>query len=388
MSVLVTNASNAKGIVITRSLGKQKIEVINTDSEKFSACFFSRYSKGKLLTPSALLSPDNYIDSILNYVRNNDVNLLMPVNSMETLLISKNKEKFTPYTNVPFEDFHKMNKLHDKEKLAKIADELNIPIPKTYSITNLDDIEKISLNINYPVVIKLKNATSSLGVSYAYSQNEFISKFKDTISTFNLNSSEYPIVQEYISGDGYGVSVLMNHGELRALFTHKRLREYPITGGPSTLRESVRHPAMENIAVKLLKHFEWHGLAMVEFKLNKYTNMPVLIEVNPRFWGSINQAITSGVDFPVLLYKMVIDGDIEPVLNYKTGVKTRFLMNDSRALLSQIKSSRDSCPLLLEALKIGIINDDVISFKDPLPALLFTYSNVKQSLSRGIKRGF
>lgn len=387
MTVLVTSASGAKGLVVTRSLGKENIDVVTTDSEKYSAAFFSRYSKEHFLTPSASVSPDNYVESILAYVQNNDIDLLMPVNSIETLLICKNKNKFLPHTILPFEDYNKMTKLHDKGELAKVADELNMPIPKTYNFTCFEEIERCSFNLDYPVVIKLKNATSSVGISYAYSQRELLSKYKETILKFNLHPMNYPIVQEYISGDGYGVSVLMNHGELRAIFTHKRLREYPLTGGPSTLRESVRHPEMEEIAVKLLKHFEWHGVAMVEFKLNKYTNKPVLLEVNPRFWGSINQAIASGVNFPVLLYEMATEGDIKPVLNYKTGVKTRFFMNECRALFTQIRHSSNQHPSLVETLKMGRMNDDVISFNDPLPTLLFTYTNMKQSLGRSKKHG-
>jgi len=186
------------------------------------------------------------------------------------------------------------------------------------------EIRNIAGKVAYPVVIKPRDSTSSRGVQYAHSEEELIRIYRRFIKSYD-NSA---LIQEYIPGDGYGVSVLFNQGELRALFTHRRLREYPITGGPSTLRESVRHPEMERIAVKLLEYMEWHGVAMVEFKLDKRTNRPVLIEVNPRFWGSINQAIASGVNFPYLLYKMATEGDIEPVLKYKLGVKTRLLKRD------------------------------------------------------------
>jgi predicted ATP-grasp superfamily ATP-dependent carboligase len=287
---------------------------------------------------------------------------------------------FAQHTILPFEDYSKMIKLHDKGKLSEVAEELNIPIPKTYNITSFEEIEKVSHKLDFPVVIKLKNSTSSKGIEYVYSQKEFISKYKETVSKLKLDLVDYPLVQEYIPGEGYGVSLLMNHGDLRAIFTHRRLREYPITGGPSTLRESVRHPEMEKIAIKLMKYFDWHGVAMVEFKLNRYTNKPVLIEVNPRFWGSLNQAIYSGVDFPFLLYKMAIEGDVKPVLEYKVGVKTRILMNDFRSILSQLKYSNNRTQTIKETLKTGGIHDDIISYADPLPSILFTYTNIKKSL--------
>lgn len=378
MSVLVTSASAAKGLVITRSLGKKNIDVINTDSERFSAAFFSKYSKGHFLSPSPSDSPDDFIRVILDYIKKNKIDVLFPVNSDETLLISKHKNRFTPYTLVPFEDYTKMIKLHDKGELVKVAEELNIPIPKTYIITKFKDIEKSAKSFTYPVVIKLKNSTSSVGIKYAISQEEFISQYKETIFKFSLEPLNYPLIQEYIPGAGYGVSLLMNHGELRALFTHKRLREYPITGGPSTLRESVRHPEMERIAIKLMKHFSWHGVAMVEFKLDQRTNRPYVIEVNPRFWGSINQAIASGVDFPYLLYKMAIDGDVQPVLNYKLGIKTRFLMNDIRALFSQFRHSKNRFQIIKENLHLDSACDDILTYEDVLPSVSFAYTNIKE----------
>lgn len=378
-NVLVTTASGAKGLVVTRSLGRHNINVFNTDSERFSAAFFSKYSKGHFITPSPLGCPNDFIQVILDYVQNNKIDVLMPVNSVETLLISKHKNKFTPYTQVPFEDYSKMIKLHDKGELAKVAEELDIPIPKTYEITNISDIEICAKSLSYPVVVKLKNSTSSVGVNYAFSQEEFISLFKETILKFKLEPSDYPLVQEYISGTGYGVSILMNHGELRAIFTHKRLREYPITGGPSTLRESVRHPEMESIAIKLLKHFNWHGIAMVEFKLDLRTNKPVLIEVNPRFWGSLNQAIASGVDFPYLLYKMTMEGDIDPVIEYKLGIRTGLMFNDLRAQVHMLKNRNCNNKLTGCGFKMGRqFRDDIIVLGDFVPTFFYIYNNLKK----------
>ena len=324
MKVLVTNASGAKGLIVTRSLGEKNIEVVNTDCERFSAAFFSRYSTRHFSIPSPSDSPDEFIRVLLEYVRNNKIDVLMPVNNEETLLISQHKKKFLPYTKVPFEDYSKMIKLNDKGELAKVAEELNILVPRTYQIFEIDEINKLAASITYPVVIKLRNSTSSIGINYAFSQEDLIAKYKENVCKYKLDNLNYPLVQEYIPGTGYGVSLLMNQGELRAIFTHKRLREFPITGGPSTLRISVRHPEMEKIAIKLLSHFKWHGVAMVEFKLDRRNNTPYLIEVNPRFWGSINQAIASGVDFPYLLYKMTVEGDIRPILDYKLGVKQDF----------------------------------------------------------------
>lgn len=119
---------------------------------------------------------------------------------------------------------------------------------------------------------------------------------------------------------------------------------------------------MENAARKILDHVNWHGVAMVEFKLDERTNKPVLIEVNPRFWGSVYQAIAAGVNFPYLLYEMALYGDVEPVFNYKVGVKTRFLLNDFRAL---------SAILTIQAIALQLLRNFLNSMKKIFIMMLF-----------------
>ena len=381
MNAILTNASGAKALIVTRSLGRKKIDVITSDVDKLSASFFSKYSKEHFQYPPPKLLPLEFINVLYNYTKRKKIDVLMPINSTETLLVSKYKSKFDKYTEIPLNNYSQMMQLHDKEELMKIADEFNIRSPKTFSIKDIKNVRNIAKNIEYPAVIKLKDSTSSLGVYYAHCEDELVSKYKNIVFNLKLEPDNFPIVQEYIPGDGYGVSVLFNRGDLRAIFVHKRIREYPITGGPSTFRESIRHHEMENIAISLLKHFNWHGLAMVEFKLDKRTNKPVLIEVNPRFWGSINQAIASGVDFPFLLYKMATEGDIKPVLNYKIGVKTRFLLNDFQAFLSSFKESKSRLKVFKEFSNFeGIFKDDIFVSDDVLPALFYIYSNIKEFL--------
>lgn len=379
MSVIVTNASSVKALVITRSLSRRGISVIATDSERFSPTFYSKYCTKHFLIPSCEKNPMNFISSILNFVKKENVEVLFPINSAETLLISQHKEKFDPYTKIPFQEYSKLEQVHDKLNLMKIAKNLDIPIPETFEVKRIEDLHKIAININYPAVIKLRNATSSVGVSYAKSKEELITSFKNTVRKFGKSENSYPIVQEYIPGVSYGVSLLFNEGDLRAKFVHQRLREFPISGGPSTFRISVKEPEMEKIAIDLLQSLNWHGIAMVEFKKDSRTNKPVLIEVNPRFWGSIYQAIASGVDFPYLLYKMVTEGDVKPILNYKTGVKTRFFMNDVRSILSQIKNKKDLS--MLKELFNFYEEDlyyDVLSFDDPKPSIAFLYMGLKE----------
>jgi predicted ATP-grasp superfamily ATP-dependent carboligase len=117
------------------------------------------------------------------------------------------------------------------------------------------------------------------------------------------------------------------------------------------------------------------------------------MEINPRFWGSLHLPIASGIDFPYLLYKMALDGDINPVTKYKLGVKSRSLLpGDLRYFISAMKDDfthlglkkPDKIQVLKDFLKVyeKDLYYELFSLDDPKPGLFEIY----QTLSRKFKK--
>ncbi|MCZ7381942.1 MAG: ATP-grasp domain-containing protein [Candidatus Methanoperedens sp.] len=384
MTALITTANSIKGLIAVRSLGRRGIGVTTADKQRFALGSFSRYSKDFYTYPSPTQFPSEFIHSLTTIIEKHKQDVLMPVHSEDTYLIAKHKSRLETLIKVPLHDYSTMMQVNDKGFLMKAADDMGIRVPRTYLIDNLSSLHQIADKLDFPAVIKLRETASSIGLSYVYSKEDLISRFKETVSRFNLSPHSYPLIQEYIEGDGYGVSLLFNQGDLRAKFTHKRIREYPISGGPSTYRISVKHQKMEKLAIELLKHFNWHGVAMVEFKLDSKHKNPVLMEINPRFWGSVNQAVQSGVDFPYLLYTMAMEGDVKPVLDYKVGIKTKNIFIDYIALSSYIRKTK-KMGLLKEFFCLPV-NDDIFSFDDPLPMLSFIRTGLNEVIHSRYKK--
>ena len=111
-----------------------------------------------------------------------------------------------------------------------------------------------------------------------------------------------------------------------ARFTHQRIREYPISGGPSTLRESIADPLVEKMAEKILRALDWFGVAMVEFRYDPRDGLPKLMEINPRFWGSLPLAVYAGVDFPYWLFCLAMDWPIPEAREYPLGKRCRWIL--------------------------------------------------------------
>ena len=360
-NVLVTDGRSRASLAIVRSLGRKGIKV--TSGEAFAcSSFYSKYADKKLVYPAPDKQPELFLKKMIETIKNGMYDVIIPVRDDVNLILSKHEEELTRFTRIPIADYGTLMKGRDKAETLKIAMDNDIPCPETYFIEDDSELKEIMNELKFPVVIKPHRSSGSRGIKYVQSSKELVQAYGDVQNHFGE-----AMLQEFIpQGGAYGVSMLFNRGEPRAIFTHKRLREYPNSGGPSTLRESVRFPEIEEYATTLLKALDWHGVAMVEFRVDPRDGKPKLMEINPRFWGSLQLAIYSGVDFPYLLYKMAIDGDVEPVFEYKTGVKVRWLLlGDILWFLGTSNKLR----ALPEFLKFQGMGYDVLSLSDPMPVI-------------------
>ena len=204
------------------------------------------------------------------------------------------------------------------------------------------------------------------------------------------------LAQEFIEGAGAGYFALTNEGELRMEFAHRRIRDVRPTGSGSALRESVRPDArVKEAALAILRALRWHGVAMVEFR-RKADGTPVFMEVNGRFWNSLPLAVYAGADFPARLAEMAERGDVEAQLDYRVGVKCRWLLGDFRHFIEVLRGAPRGYPgefpsRLRTLAKIciparGTLHDN-LALRDPLPELGDWLDFLLRRLPAGFKKG-
>ncbi|HQI28317.1 MAG TPA: ATP-grasp domain-containing protein [Sedimentisphaerales bacterium] len=136
--------------------------------------------------------------------------------------------------------------------------------------------------------------------------------------------STLPVVQEYVHGVGAGFFAFYQHGTLKRWYIHRRLRESPPTGGSSTAAETCYYPEIYELGKRMLDHLQWHGVAMVEFKLDERTGKVHLMEVNPKFWGSLELGLAAGVNFGELLVRTIRGEEIQAILSPDAYKRLRF----------------------------------------------------------------
>ncbi|MGH7547197.1 MAG: glycosyltransferase [Gemmatimonadales bacterium] len=143
----------------------------------------------------------------------------------------------------------------------------------------------------------------------------------------------WPLLQGFVGGRGKGVFALCDHGVPLVWFAHERLRDVRPSGSGSSLRRSIAlDPRLQAPAARLLAAWGWHGPVMVEFR-DDGASEPCLIEVNGRFWGSLELAVASGVDFPSLWVSLLGGERIQPPPGYQTGVTLRWLWGDAKRMV-------------------------------------------------------
>ncbi|MEM7612871.1 MAG: ATP-grasp domain-containing protein, partial [Pseudomonadota bacterium] len=229
----------------------------------------------------------------------------------------------------------------DKGRLADTARQTGVAIPRTLRIDQNEPLQELPAGFTFPVVLKPTRSRIAIDGGYlstmvmiAQNKAQFL-----TIQQQNRWFLEAPwLLQAFIEGTGQGVFAIYDHGRPVAWFAHERIREKPPTGGVSVLsRSAPLSRPLKSAAEALLDKLKWHGPAMVEFRVAA-DGTPYLMEINARFWGSLQLAISSGVNFPVLAAQIALGERPPEVTSYKLGVYNRWLLGDLDNLYLTLKA--------------------------------------------------
>ena len=199
-----------------------------------------------------------------------------------------------------------VDQLLNKENLGRIVADYGIHYPKT-SIFNVQNTQ----NSDYPFIVKTADETQEkIETIYIYNQADLLNHHKELSS---LHSRGVNLIkQQLIRGEARGFFAICKEGEIICEFMHQRVRQIPHTGGSSTAAKSINDEKLALSCRYFLNHIKWSGPIMFEFLYNSMDGQYYLIEINPKFWGSLDLAHQSGVDFGAALISTILqDGRYE-----------------------------------------------------------------------------
>lgn len=332
MTVIVTDAKYRASIAAVRSLARGGHEIVLTqtavDANGDIPAFHSKYAARTVMLEGSVCDTDMYLKQLIRLAREYDRPTILPIGAKTTALLAANRESLREHCDFVITDEQTLERVNDKERVRLAANEIGIPTPRTY--------EHGEKPTGYPVIIKPRCGEAfGLKASDRYRIVRKPEEYERVYAELSRYGGS-PLVQELISGEGRGVSVLMNEGGIAvSAICHRRIREYPTSGGPSACCESFYDESLVRAAEKLLSHMNFVGIAMVEFK-GEY-----LLEVNPRIWGSFPMTYYAGSGFSCDYVRLARGEKLaRAVCDYKCGHRMDFVLSDIAACVELLRRGK------------------------------------------------
>ncbi|MFM5918374.1 MAG: carboxylate--amine ligase [Novosphingobium sp.] len=358
--VLVLGADSPIGLTVVRELGARGVPVIAHGRSERALGRFSRYARSFVLDTRPLG------DWLPDYAAAQDLGAIMAVSEGHLIELAALKGRIACKVLTP--DADRLASVLDKARTLEAARKVGIAVPEDWQPAAGQDFAARAAAISYPVAIKwadpnaVQDRLAAEGIAF-----EKVEYAKDAAQLAAILArydaiATWPLVQQYCPGHGLGQMLHMANGHASLKFQHRRLREFPPSGGVSSFCASVppvQHAAQMLKSENLLAELGWEGPAMVEYRFDPATGTYWLMEVNGRFWGSIPLAWHCGAHFAWETYSSAVDGKDGGQGPYRQR-RARYVIPDAKRTAIVLKDGT-----LPPRARIGALLRFVADFFDP-----------------------
>jgi len=261
----------------------KKILIFEADSSQAQALakFIKKYSNYYIvgcIKEKIRFNQNSFNEIIISELSSVDIlkyDYILPMGANSTYLIIRKYNELFYCHDIKFDIQNLI--VFDKEIMLNIAKNIDIPIPNTYY--KLESIEK------YPIFYKddFENGGGTRGVA---------------INLESIPIVENLIYQEYIDTPStYGVSFLAQNGKILTSTSHKEVLSYPKDGGSAVLIESFDDERILKYTKKMIEELNYNGWGLSEFKYCNKRDDFVFMEINGKFWASIEFMLRENPQF-------------------------------------------------------------------------------------------
>lgn len=384
MVAIVTDVHYRMSLALIRDLAQAGVEVITCEQDRCrdsrtspALGALSRYVSRHVWLPGGT----DGLEALLSLCRETGLGrdcrpALLPAGAATLALIAENRERFEPLCGLCVPTAEQLDLLNSKPRLAGLAARLGVPLPE--SMAPGEDLDRFLDRQGLPCVIK-PACGEKLGLTAAarYAVASTREEAWAAWERFSRLAGEPPVVQGYLPGRALGCSVLARSGQVMAAICHQRVREYPVSGGPSSCCQCVEREDIRTYAARLTAETGLTGLAMFEFKEDR-DGAPRLLECNPRVWGTFPLTRVSGSGIPLLWCALAWNaGNPDnpaplPVLTPPRGRRMIFAASDLMAAAGYARRGSPGRALgALGDLLNPWVRDGLFEWGDMLPALAY-----------------
>lgn len=301
------------GIGIARNLDGLGVDVFGLSSESDAPGMRSRFFRHVYTVPNSRDEPQALCER-LTHIRQEHVlaPVIFPTRDADVLFLHNYADPLSRHYCLP-PSREAARLLMDKLRLAELAQERNIAVPKTALCGSEADLKRAGAEFAFPLVIKPqmaeqwrgRGAWEEVGARKAILV-ETPAQLRDEYRKVAAVSKEV-LLQEYVAGEDSDIVVccccIGRDGRWLGHFTGKKLRQNPPLFGTGCLVEATPVPEIIEPSRRLLEACGYSGLAEVEFKHDRASGRFVLIEVNPRHWDQHELGRLVGVNLTRIAYE-------------------------------------------------------------------------------------
>lgn len=372
--VLVLGDDTRAFLACVRSLGRAGIEVHAACCPSGAAARYSRFLTTCHDLPPFGLPDGPWLPALQHLVETVGFDLVLPVADSTLVPLHTARdylarpEIYAIPSPAAFEAFF------DKAKTTEMARSLGVPTPPESIVHSEAEVCAACADLGMPLFVKPRRSFLPERPAEKFLVHCCKTEAVATETAMRLITlTGSAILQAPTPGHGVGIEVLARDGEILLSFAHLRLHE-PKSGGGSSFRMGIPvSPTLLSEVARMCRAVCYTGVAMFEYRIDQATEIHMLLEVNGRFWGSLPLAVTSGADFPRMLFDLLVNGHIGRIPCPRTGLRSRHLVNDFNWWLGLLRGREEgSFPraVLRETIALLDLHDriDSLTLDDPRPA--------------------
>ena len=280
-NILVTGAGGPAAISFINAIAHLGHSIVAADMDPHAAgLYVDQVEKNALILPGSHL---NFAEHLLMVCIEHRIDILVPTVDKELLPISRHRNEFKKHgIDILIAPETTLLTCLDKLKLHEtMKNTVNCPAT---AVMHPDINTK---ELCYPLIIKPRSGSGSKGIKMIHNATDF--------ETHHF--SEDWIIQSNLPGAEYSVDVYANNnGHIIAAVPRERLK---IDSGVAVTARTVLDPKLIELAKKVATVLNLKGVANVQLKMDQDDN-PALLEVNPRFPGTMALTVASGVNIPAM----------------------------------------------------------------------------------------
>ena len=345
--VAVLGADSPIGLTVVRELGERRVRVFALGRDRRALARTSRHTHRFALIEKPLA------EWLPRFIAENDIGAVLAISEhhlIELAAIGPMIRNFRLL--VPEAD--ELALVLDKPRTLEIAAGLGIDVPSSWQPLAGEDHAVIAAGLAYPVAVKWADPNAVSARLGAAGLNLEKVEYADDCRALLALLARYdgvgiwPLVQTWCPGHGIGQMLHMHRGLATLRFQHRRLREFPPSGGVSAFCEAVplgQHTTLMMRSEALLAAIGWEGPAMVEYRHDSLSGQSWLMEINGRFWGSIPLAYHCGAHFGWETYACAMLGADAAVQGRCSADamrlrRARYLIPDTQGLVMLLRDGK------------------------------------------------